>query len=69
MNQALPPIASDDFYDRYRQMCEMVLYGFAVMPSPQGRLAQAPDQVRQACVTGDAFDGDMTERPLFVRKH
>jgi AcrR family transcriptional regulator len=33
VNQALPPITSDDFYDRYRQMCEMVLYGFAVMPA------------------------------------
>jgi len=33
VNQALPPVASDDFYDRYRQMCEMVLYGFAVMPA------------------------------------
>jgi hypothetical protein len=32
VNQALPPIASDDYYGRYRQMCEMVLYGFAVMP-------------------------------------
>lgn len=33
VNQALPPIASDDFYDRYRRMCEMVLYGFAVKPA------------------------------------
>ena len=33
MNQALPPIVSDDYYDRYRQMCEMVIYGFAVMPA------------------------------------
>jgi AcrR family transcriptional regulator len=33
VNQALPPIASDDFYGRYRQMCEMVIYGFAVMPA------------------------------------
>ena len=33
VNQALPPIASDDYYDRYRRMCEMVLYGFAVMPA------------------------------------
>jgi hypothetical protein len=33
VNQALPPIAPDDFYDRYRRMCEMVLYGFAVKPA------------------------------------
>ena len=28
----LPPIAAEDFSARYRQMCEMVLYGCAVMP-------------------------------------
>ncbi|PDT77421.1 TetR/AcrR family transcriptional regulator [Bradyrhizobium sp. C9] len=32
VNQALPPIARDDFSARYRQMCAMVLYGCAVMP-------------------------------------
>jgi len=32
VNQALPPIASDDYSARYRQICEMVLYGCAVMP-------------------------------------
>jgi AcrR family transcriptional regulator len=32
VNQALPPLPSDDFYSRYRQMCEMVLFGFAVVP-------------------------------------
>lgn len=32
VNQALPPIARDDFSARYRQMCAMVLYGCALMP-------------------------------------
>jgi AcrR family transcriptional regulator len=32
VNQGLPPIAAEDFSARYRQMCEMVLYGCAVMP-------------------------------------
>jgi AcrR family transcriptional regulator len=32
VNQSLPPIAADDFTARYRQMCEMVLYGSAAMP-------------------------------------
>jgi AcrR family transcriptional regulator len=32
VNQALPPIASQDYSARYRQICEMVLYGCAVMP-------------------------------------
>jgi AcrR family transcriptional regulator len=32
VNQALPPIASEDYSARYRQICEMVLYGCAVMP-------------------------------------
>jgi AcrR family transcriptional regulator len=32
VNQSLPPIAADDFSARYRQMCEMVLYGSAAMP-------------------------------------
>jgi AcrR family transcriptional regulator len=32
VNQALPPIAHDDFSGRYRQMCEMVLYGCAMTP-------------------------------------
>jgi len=32
VNQALPPIASEDYSARYRQNCEMVLYGCAVMP-------------------------------------
>lgn len=32
VNQSLPPIAAADFAGRYRQMCEMVLYGCAVMP-------------------------------------
>jgi AcrR family transcriptional regulator len=32
VNQSLPPIGSDKFKGRYRQMCEMVLYGCAVMP-------------------------------------
>jgi len=36
VNQALPPISSAGFYDRYRQMCEMVLYGFAVLPARRG---------------------------------
>jgi AcrR family transcriptional regulator len=32
VNQALPPIAPKDFSGRYRQMCEIVLYGCAAMP-------------------------------------
>ena len=32
VNQALPPIAGDQFTARYRQMCAMVLYGCAAMP-------------------------------------
>jgi len=32
VNQALPPIARDDFSGRYRQMCAVVLYGCAAMP-------------------------------------
>jgi AcrR family transcriptional regulator len=31
VNQSLPPIEADDFTARYRQTCEMVLYGCAVM--------------------------------------
>jgi AcrR family transcriptional regulator len=32
VNQALPPIAREDYSARYRQICEMVLYGCAAMP-------------------------------------
>jgi AcrR family transcriptional regulator len=32
VNQALPPIAHDDFSARYRQMAAMVLYGCAAAP-------------------------------------
>jgi AcrR family transcriptional regulator len=32
VNQALPPIAREDFSARYRQMTAMVLYGCAAMP-------------------------------------
>jgi AcrR family transcriptional regulator len=32
VNQALPPIASEDYSARYRQICEMVLYGCVVLP-------------------------------------
>jgi AcrR family transcriptional regulator len=32
VNQSLPPIAAEDFSGRYRQMCEMVLYGCAKVP-------------------------------------
>ncbi|MBR0753883.1 TetR/AcrR family transcriptional regulator [Bradyrhizobium jicamae] len=32
VNQALPPIAREDFTARYRQMTAMVLYGCAAMP-------------------------------------
>jgi len=32
VNQALPPIESEDFKGRYRQMSEMVLYGCAKIP-------------------------------------
>jgi AcrR family transcriptional regulator len=35
VNQSLPPIAAEDFSGRYRQMCEMVLYGCATMPKPK----------------------------------
>lgn len=35
VNQSLPPIAAEDFSGRYRQMCEMVLYGCATMPGPK----------------------------------
>ncbi len=35
VNQGLPPIAADEFSARYRQMCEMVLYGCAAMPKPK----------------------------------
>jgi AcrR family transcriptional regulator len=35
VNQGLPPIAAEDFSGRYRQMCEMVLYGCAKMPKPK----------------------------------
>jgi AcrR family transcriptional regulator len=31
VNQGLPPIAAEDLSGRYRQMCEMVLYGCATM--------------------------------------
>lgn len=33
VNQALPPIAANDFSARYRQTCEMILYGCAVTPT------------------------------------
>ncbi|MDP3076044.1 TetR/AcrR family transcriptional regulator [Bradyrhizobium sp.] len=32
VNQSLPPIAAEDFSGRYRQMCEIVLYGCAAVP-------------------------------------
>jgi AcrR family transcriptional regulator len=32
VNQALPPIAADDFKGRYRLMCEMVLCGSVTIP-------------------------------------
>lgn len=31
VNQALPPVAIEDYSARYRQICEMVLYGCAVV--------------------------------------
>jgi len=42
VNQALPPIASEDFSARYRQMCEMVLYGCAAMPKavPKAKISK-----------------------------
>lgn len=33
VNQALPPIAANDFSARYRQTCEMILYGCAATPT------------------------------------
>jgi len=41
VNQALPPPAGDDFAPRYRQMCEMVLYGCAAMPKPKTSAANS----------------------------
>ena len=35
VNQSLPPIAAEDFSARYRQMCELVLYGCAAVPKPK----------------------------------
>jgi AcrR family transcriptional regulator len=35
VNQALPPVADEDYKGRYRQMCEMVLYGCATVPKPK----------------------------------
>jgi len=35
VNQGLPPIAAEDLSGRYRQTCEMVLYGCATMPKPK----------------------------------
>lgn len=35
VNQALPPIAADDFAARYRKTCEMVLFGCAGMAPPR----------------------------------
>jgi AcrR family transcriptional regulator len=32
VNQALPPVAGEDFRRRYRLICEMILYGSAAMP-------------------------------------
>lgn len=33
VNQALPPIAANDFSARYRQTCEMILYGCSAAPT------------------------------------
>jgi AcrR family transcriptional regulator len=35
VNQAVQPIADEDYKGRYRQACEMVLYGCATMPKPK----------------------------------
>ena len=35
VNQALPVIADEDYKGRYRQACEMVLYGCATVPKPK----------------------------------
>ena len=35
VNQGLPPIAAEDLSGRYRQACDMVLYGCATMPLPK----------------------------------
>jgi hypothetical protein len=35
VNQGLPPIAAEDYSGRYRQTCEMVLYGCATPPKPK----------------------------------
>jgi AcrR family transcriptional regulator len=42
VNQALPPIAAEDFKERYRQTCEMVLYGCATKPKRQPTKQKMP---------------------------
>jgi len=42
VNQGLPPIAAEDLSGRYRQTCEMVLYGCAAMPKPKSSTLKAP---------------------------
>jgi AcrR family transcriptional regulator len=41
VNQALPVIADEDYKARYRQACEMVLYGCATMPMPKSKPRRA----------------------------
>jgi AcrR family transcriptional regulator len=42
VNQALPPIAREDFSGRYRLTCEMILYGCAAMPKQKVPKQKAP---------------------------
>ena len=35
VNQALPVIVDEEYKGRYRQACEMMLYGCAAMPKPR----------------------------------
>jgi len=42
VNQALPPIASEDFQRRYRRMCEVILYGCAAMPKQKSPKRKKP---------------------------
>ena len=46
VNQALPPIAGDDYSARYRLMCEVLLHGYAKMP--KGKAPKGDKRTRPA---------------------
>jgi AcrR family transcriptional regulator len=48
VNQALPPIASEDFRGRYRLTCEMILYGCAAMPKQKAARQPGRRSARRA---------------------